>query len=57
MRVTGGQDLHEASLVPDLASRVDDVLVSTEGILTQRTHHSRIHDDRLPSILASLDLT
>jgi hypothetical protein len=39
-------DTNEASLVPDLTSRVDDVLVSTEGILTQRTHHSWIHDER-----------
>jgi len=35
--------LHEASLVPDLASRVDDILVSSKGILAQRTHHPWIH--------------
>ena len=39
--------LHEASLVPNLSTRVNDVLVSTEWVLTQRTHHSRIHDDGL----------
>jgi hypothetical protein len=34
---------YKASLVPHLSSRVDNVLVSIEWVLTQRTHHSRVH--------------
>jgi hypothetical protein len=32
--------------VPDLTARVDDVLISPEGVLAQRAHHSRVHGCR-----------
>ena len=29
--------------MPDLSSRIDDVLVSSEGLLAKVTHHTGIH--------------
>ncbi len=40
--------LHEACLMPNLSSRVQDVLISAKCLLTKRTHHSRIHLGFLP---------
>lgn len=48
--------LHKTSFVPDLASRVYYVLVSSEGILTERAHHPWVqpwlHRRRLGSCLS-----
>lgn len=50
--------LHKASFVPDLSSRVYYVIVSSEGILTERTHHPWvqpwIHRRRLAKLLVPL---
>lgn len=50
--------LHKASFVPDLAPRVYYVLVSSEGILTERTHHPWvqpwIHPRRLAKLLVPM---
>ena len=50
--------LHKASFVPDLSSRVYYAIVSSEGILTERTHHPWvqpwIHRRRLAELLVPL---